>query len=289
MAAMAAVDDIGQLPLHRALKDNASLGTIQLMVRGNPSAFVADQKSGFPLHLACEFSSLKVVKFLVELCADHLRSSGATSTMMLECACCGEGKNSSNRLKLCTGCKMVKYCNVTCQKKHRSQHKRECKKRAAELQVEALFNLPMRKEDCDVRNHCDVNKDSILHYACRGGNLAVVNYLLESHASLVASTTVNAKGELPIHLLCEAGKEDKVDKESTEYIIETIWQLMLANPELLFTASSIFEGESLDQAEAEATQEVKGGRFDDEVTEKKTKKKSWRKKLSAFRFFSRKG
>eukprot|EP00574_Skeletonema_japonicum_P004510 CAMPEP_0201718608 /NCGR_PEP_ID=MMETSP0593-20130828/4083_1 /ASSEMBLY_ACC=CAM_ASM_000672 /TAXON_ID=267983 /ORGANISM="Skeletonema japonicum, Strain CCMP2506" /LENGTH=789 /DNA_ID=CAMNT_0048208949 /DNA_START=76 /DNA_END=2445 /DNA_ORIENTATION=+ len=285
MKAMTAVDDIGRLPLHHALKGNASLGTIKLMVRGNPSAFVADQRGGFPLHIACEFSSLKVVKFLVELCENNLRSSCTTSNMMLECACCGEGESSSNRLKLCTACKMVKYCNVTCQKNHRSQHKKECKKRAAELQVEALFNPPMPKEDCDVFNHCDVNKDSILHYACRGGNLAIVKYLLGSHAPLVALATVNAKGELPIHLLCQAGKEEKVDKDCTEYM-ETIWQLLLANPELLFSASSIFEGESLDQAESEAPQEIRGERFDDEVTKKK---KSWRKKLNPIRQFSRKG
>ena len=183
---------------------------------------------------------------------------------------------------------MVKYCNVTCQKAHRSQHKKECKKRAAELQVEALFNLPTRKEDCDVCNHCDANEDSILHYACRGGNLAVVKYLLDSHATLVASATVNAKGELPIHLLGQAGKEDKVDRESTEYI-ETIWLLLLANPELSFSASYTCEGESLvDQSEEATLEEVKGERLDvDEVKEEK--KKSWRKKLSSFRLFTRKG
>ena len=44
---------------------------------------------------------------------------------------------------------------------------------------------------------------------------------------------VNAQNELPIHLLCEAGK-DKVDCESSEYI-ETIWQMLLANPEALMS------------------------------------------------------
>jgi len=288
MAVMATVDEIGRLPLHYALKENASLGTIQLMIRGNPSVFVADQRGGFPLHIACEFSSLKVVKLLVELCGENFSLNGTANNMMLQCACCGEGENSSNRLKLCTACKMVKYCNVTCQKAHRSQHKKECKKRAAELQVEALFNLPTRKEDCDVCNHCDANEDSILHYACRGGNLAVVKYLLDSHAPLVASATVNAKGELPIHLLGQAGKEDKVDRESTEYI-ETIWLLLLANPELSFSASYTCEGESLlDQSEEATLEEVKGERLDvDEVKEEK--KKSWRKKLSSFRLFTRKG
>ncbi|KAL7459339.1 hypothetical protein ACHAWC_011065 [Mediolabrus comicus] len=301
-SAMATVDEIGQLPLHHALKDNASLGTIQLMVRGNPSVFVTDQMSAFPLHIACEFSSLKVVKFLVELSGKTMSSSGAPGNIH-ECACCGKGESSSNRLKLCTACKMAKYCNVTCQKAHRSQHRKECKKQrnlimmksalvsAADLEVERLFNLLTPKKDCDVCNHCDANKDSILHYACRGGNLALVKYLLENHAPLVASTTVNAIGELPIHLLCQAGKEDKVDKESTGYI-ETIWLLLLANPELPFSASYIRDVESFDHE----LEEVKGERLGDEVNEEEEeeveeeeqKKKSWRKKLSPFRLFSRK-
>ena len=49
------------------------------------------------------------------------------------CAACGEGGDD---LKTCTACKMVKYCNATCQKAHRPQHKKECKKRAAELKRE---------------------------------------------------------------------------------------------------------------------------------------------------------
>ena len=82
--------------------------------------------------------------------------------------------------------------------------------------------------------HCDTNKDSILHYACRGGNLEVIKYFLGEHTSLVASAEVNENGDLPIHLLCEAGK-DKVDVDSTEYI-EIIWKMLLSNPEALMGA-----------------------------------------------------
>jgi len=77
---------------------------------------------------------------------------------------------------------------------------------------------------------CDTNKDSILHYACRGGNLGVIRYLLDNHTSLVASAEMNERGELPIHLLCEAGKVKVDNDDSTEYI-EIIWRMLLANPE----------------------------------------------------------
>ena len=58
----------------------------------------------------------------------------------------------------------------------------------------------------------------------------MTKYFLGEHPSLVASVEVNEKGELQIHLLCEAGK-DKVDvDDSTEYT-EIIWRMLLANPE----------------------------------------------------------
>mmetsp|Transcript_25831 Transcript_25831/g.44120 ORF Transcript_25831/g.44120 Transcript_25831/m.44120 type:complete len:298 (-) Transcript_25831:140-1033(-) len=65
----------------------------------------------------------------------------------LGCACCGKGGDG---LKTCTACKLVRYCNVECQKAHRPHHKKACKKRAAELFDEALFKLPPPKDDCSI-------------------------------------------------------------------------------------------------------------------------------------------
>ena len=151
---MTTLDENGWLPLHHALKSNAPLGSIKLLVKGNPLAVrTADNNLAFPIHIACEFSSAKVVQFLAE-----------------------------------------------------------------------KFGISVDQRD--------KNNDSILHYACRGGNPSVVKYLLESHAPLVASATVNAKGELPIHLLCESMRGEDDDSENIEYI-ETIWLLLLANPEVV--------------------------------------------------------
>ena len=140
---------------HHALKDGAPLGSIKLLVEGNPSALrTADRKLAFPLHIACEFSSVQVVKFLLEL----------------------EG-------------------------------------------------IPV--------SHLDTNKDSILHYACRGRNLGVIKYLLENHPSLVASVEMNLNKDLPLHLLCEAGKSRKNSDRTLH--IETIWLMLLADPEALMS------------------------------------------------------
>ena len=66
------------------------------------------------------------------------------------CTNCGKGEESSGDLKACTACKLVKYCNRDCQIAHRPQHKKACKKRAAELHDEALFKEPPRDDECPI-------------------------------------------------------------------------------------------------------------------------------------------
>jgi len=116
------IDKDDWLSLCCALKDKAPLGSIKLLVGALRSV---GHTESFPLNTACEFSSVKVVRYLIE--ADSL---------------------SEERLV--------------------SMH--------------------------------------LVHSACREGNLEVIRYFLDEHTSLVASAE---GGELPIHLLCEAGK-DKV-------------------------------------------------------------------------------
>jgi len=66
------------------------------------------------------------------------------------CANCGKGEESTNSLKACTACRLVKYCSRDCQVAHRPQHKKACKKRAAELHDEKFFKQPPRSEDCPI-------------------------------------------------------------------------------------------------------------------------------------------
>ena len=64
------------------------------------------------------------------------------------CADCGGEAGGDNvSLKACKACMLVKYCNVKCQRNHWPKHKKDCKRRAAELRDEALFKDPPAKED----------------------------------------------------------------------------------------------------------------------------------------------
>ncbi|EJK45067.1 hypothetical protein THAOC_36342, partial [Thalassiosira oceanica] len=56
------------------------------------------------------------------------------------CANCGKQGSDTVKLKDCTACRLVKYCGVDCQRAHRKQHKKACKKRAAELKDEELYS-----------------------------------------------------------------------------------------------------------------------------------------------------
>mmetsp|Transcript_23829 Transcript_23829/g.38813 ORF Transcript_23829/g.38813 Transcript_23829/m.38813 type:complete len:141 (+) Transcript_23829:140-562(+) len=58
------------------------------------------------------------------------------------CASCGIAQEDDIKLRRCTACYLVKYCSIKCQRDHRPKHKRECKKRAAELRDELLFKQP---------------------------------------------------------------------------------------------------------------------------------------------------
>ena len=64
-----------------------------------------------------------------------------------KCAACGK---DGDGLKKCNACKLVKYCSIDCQRAHRTKHKKECKRRAAELHDEALFRQPTRHEECPI-------------------------------------------------------------------------------------------------------------------------------------------
>ena len=77
-------------------------------------------------------------------------STATDNNIMTMCANCGKGEEGSDCLKACAACMMVKYCNRNCQIAHRPQHKKACKKRAAELHEEALFKEPPPPEDCPI-------------------------------------------------------------------------------------------------------------------------------------------
>ena len=69
-----------------------------------------------------------------------MSNTSESQNEMSTCANCGKGEESSIDLKSCAACKLVKYCCRDCQIAHRPQHKKECKKRAAENMMKSYSN-----------------------------------------------------------------------------------------------------------------------------------------------------
>ena len=94
-------DENGQLPLHVALRDNVTLGSIKLLVKGNPSAVsVQDNRGMMPLHIACKYhESASVVQYLLDLDPTGLQSRDLDGNSVLHHACCG-GKHETITLLL---------------------------------------------------------------------------------------------------------------------------------------------------------------------------------------------
>jgi ankyrin repeat protein len=87
---MTTPDESGQLPLHRALRDNATLGSIKLLVKGNPSATRnVDNRGMIPLHVACQHHSPSVVEYLIDLNSSTLKMKDLCQNTALHHACRG--------------------------------------------------------------------------------------------------------------------------------------------------------------------------------------------------------
>ena len=87
---------------------------------------------------------------------DMLHNMNTVDSSISKCANCGkEGDDVNN---ICNKCKLVKYCNASCKKKHRHKHREDCEEHlritaelAAKLHDEKLFKKPPPfYEDCPI-------------------------------------------------------------------------------------------------------------------------------------------
>ena len=68
------------------------------------------------------------------------------------CASCGIAQDEVDVTLMKCACHLVKYCSISCQKQHRPQHKKACKKRLTEMRDEILFKQPKNSNigDCPI-------------------------------------------------------------------------------------------------------------------------------------------
>jgi ankyrin repeat protein len=112
---MTTPDENGQLPLHKALRDDVkiTLGSIKLLVKGNPSAITCADNSGtIPLHVACQhIDSASIVEYLLDLDPKALRALDFDDNAALHYACRGANHTIISLL-------LEKYCAVSISKRN---------------------------------------------------------------------------------------------------------------------------------------------------------------------------
>ena len=88
---MTTPDDNGRLPLHTALQNNVRLGSIKLLVKGNPSALrTVENNLAMPFHIACQHhNSASVVQYLLSLDEAVLDAVDRQWNTVLHYACRG--------------------------------------------------------------------------------------------------------------------------------------------------------------------------------------------------------
>jgi ankyrin repeat protein len=88
---MTTPDENGQLPLHTVLQNNVTLGSIKLLVKGNPPAVQSHDNNGaLPLHVACQYHECtSVVQYIIDLDATSLNAADRVGNTVLHYACRG--------------------------------------------------------------------------------------------------------------------------------------------------------------------------------------------------------
>ena len=252
-------DHDGWLPLHHAMRHDASPETVRYLLDGHPEhAQVTDNEGQHPIHIACRYGcDVSTIAVLLEGIPELVRVSDNNGRTALHHAC-QYGRSGKTIAFLLRGNTDLVEMNDN---KGRNVFHAACDGGAPLGIVRGLVRrlspafpllIPMLDNDertilhaacggaslevvrylvdevgCDI-TAADNKGDLPLHKACVMGNAPVIEYLMAKDMTAVYAR--NKSNELPIHVLCNRfGKEDEV-LESTEYI-GAILKLLLAYPE----------------------------------------------------------
>jgi ankyrin repeat protein len=151
-------DENGQLPLHKAFHDYATitLGSIKLLVKGNPSAIrEVDNRGMIPLHIACQHHvSPAVVEYLINLNEVTLGTIDDEGNTALHYAC--RGANHSIIALL-----LDKYGSISVSKQNAQKH----------LPIDLLFQSKNELRDNESVKFTEsiyrlirANPETLMHY-----------------------------------------------------------------------------------------------------------------------------
>ena len=159
----------------------------------------------------CSINNSSSIDTVAEDFTNMAALNNTDTTTLSVCAACGKEEDGDNSLKFCGACKLVKYCSAACQKAHRPMHKKECKRRAAELYDEKLFK-EIEPEDCPICMLPVISADQTVFHSCCGKNIC---------SGCVYSMKMSDEGRKVICAFCR-----KLGPRSDEEEINRIKKLM---------------------------------------------------------------
>ena len=87
---------------------------------------------------------------------------------------CGSCRRVGTDLKVCTACRSIHYCDVSCQKAHRKAHKDDCKEIAHAREVMEEFKANLMTEECPIcMLRLPLLANEYIYMACCGKTICV--------------------------------------------------------------------------------------------------------------------
>jgi len=217
----------GYLPIHGVILNGSEMvdrhtAALELLLEYDPgvASKVETEMLRLPLHLACHTGNLHTIQLLFDTYPEAIWARDRNGNTPLDLLWKSDSIGNIPLIKFLEG--QLKYVS-----KHESQGNDS--------------NLPLYRALYDnatlgvIKLLLDGSSDTLqlansqgllpIHIACEFSSVKVVNYLLDKQIAVLSAR--NSDQKLPIHLLCESGGED----ESVSYV-ETIYRMLLANPEL---------------------------------------------------------
>lgn len=132
---------------------------------------------------------------------------------------CGSCGRTGTDLKICTACRLVHYCNVTCQKAHRKAHKDDCKVMAHAKEVMKEFKANPMTEECPLcMRPLPLGADESRYRVCCGkvicDGCAVAHRMAQSKLTCLVQTQQVQVLPLPCpfcrcpYLICASDEEE---------------------------------------------------------------------------------
>jgi len=214
-------DNEGQTPFHVACRYDCALNTMKVLVEDNPELIrMRDNFGRTAVHHACQYGhSWKTIEFLLDGNMDLIETKDNKGGNIFHAACDGGAP-----LRVVRFLSKFTVLIPMADNEERTILHAACSGGASHEVVRYLVD----ELGCDT-TAVDVRGDMALHKACRVGNASVIQYLMYKD-NMTAVFARNNSNELPIHLLCNrSGKKNEV-LESPEYV-GAILKLLLAYPE----------------------------------------------------------